>query len=608
MTSRFTRRAFLRFVPIGTAGVALLAACGGTVSTPTTAPAAGQSTAPPTAAQPTAASVGGAASAIPSASAVASTPVASAIGSAAPSAAAGGAAVKGGTLTYGNSKPAKNVINPLNTIGTGQNVLIEALFLRLVYGRQWGDGMDPRNDGPLDLAVAETMTEIERDRVWDFTIRKNVKWHDGQPVTVDDVIFGIWLALNKNAKTVNETPLPGIKGGAKLKAEGSTTVEVEGAKKINDNTVRIELERPILNYWVNWGVGYWPMPKHIFGTMPLEKLFDEPYATLPIGNGPFKAVKYVDGQYMEMDANPDFYLGRPNLDKFIVRFGDADTLAAAMEAQEIDGTSVAAGPVLDRLTGLPYVVGNPVPAPHPNGFGVNREQIGAQSAALTKAISYAIDVETLNKQLNSGTLRPSNYLFEHVVGLEQPPSGFPKYTYDPEKARAILKEANWSSAKELRWLMWGKPAAQQDAMQAMLAAVGINAKYSIIDVATVTDQLYRQGNYDIVFSNFGADQDMETNWKYIKSKWFYDDGGFNYTRYANAEVDALWAQALVETDAAKRKALFDQVSLKLGADPPQATLWRGAVSYVWNKRIKGAYPYQYRLPVRPALEKVFIQK
>jgi hypothetical protein len=58
----------------------------------------------------------------------------------------------------------------------------------------------------------------------------------------------------------------------------------------------------------------------------------------------------------------------------------------------------------------------------------------------------------------------------------------------------------------------------------------------------------------------------------------------------------------------KRKDLFDQVTLKLQEMPPQATLSRGSVVYVWNKRVKGAYPYQYRLPVRPALEKVWIQK
>ena len=98
------------------------------------------------------------------------------------------------------------------------------------------------------------------------------------------------------------------------------------------------------------------------------------YATMPVGNGPFKASQYVDGQYMEMVANEDFYAGRPYLDKFVVRFGDADTLTAALEAQEIDGSGVSAGPVYDRLTGLDYLVGNPVPRTHPDGFVVNVER------------------------------------------------------------------------------------------------------------------------------------------------------------------------------------------------------------------------------------------
>ena len=87
--------------------------------------------------------------------------------------------VTGGTFTYGGSKPAVNIINPLNTIGSGQNVLIEAMFLRLVYGIEWGPDVNPQSSGPIDLAVAETMTEVEKDRIWDFKIRKNVLWHDG---------------------------------------------------------------------------------------------------------------------------------------------------------------------------------------------------------------------------------------------------------------------------------------------------------------------------------------------------------------------------------------------------------------------------------------------
>ena len=516
--------------------------------------------------------------------------------------------VQGGTLTYGNSKPSQPIISPLNTVGTGQNVLIEAMFLRLVYGQQWGDDVNPQATGPIELAVAETMTEIEKDRVWEFTIRPNVLWHDGQPVTADDVIFGIWLSLNKNAKTSSETPVVGILGGDRLKNEGAAVgdISVEGATKIGENGVRIELVAPIPNYWVDWSVGYWPMPMHIFGQMPFEQLFAEPYATMPVGNGPFKASQYVDGQYMEMVANEDFYAGRPYLDKFIVRFGDADTLTAALEAQEIDGSGVTPGPVYDRLTGLDYLVGNPVPRNHPDGFVVNVERFPEHAAGLNRAIQHAIDVETINTQLYSSTLRPSNYLFEHVVGLEQPPAGFENRTYDPDKARAILEEIGWDTNTELSWMMWSPPAALQDAMQAMLAEVGIKSKYQIIDAATVIDELYRNANYDISFGNFGPAQSMEDNWKYIKCGWGYDDGGFNYARYCNEEIDTAWQAGLDAADETARKAAFDDLTLKLNATPPQATTWRQSIIYVWNQRVRGAYPYQYRLPVRPAFEKVWI--
>ena len=182
---------------------------------------------------------------------------------------------------------------------------------------------------------------------------------------------------------------------------------MEGATKIGDRGLRIELEDPIANYWVNWSVGYWPYPKHVFGEMPFEQIWGEPYALNPIGNGPFKALNYVEGQYMEMEANPDFYLGKPLLDKFVVRFGDPDTLTAALEAQEIDGTIVTAGPVLDRISSLDYLVPSSVPATHPFGFVFNWERWPDHAGALGRAVWNAIDMETLNAQLFSGTLRPS---------------------------------------------------------------------------------------------------------------------------------------------------------------------------------------------------------
>jgi peptide/nickel transport system substrate-binding protein len=348
------------------------------------------------------------------------------------------------------------------------------------------------------------------------------------------------------------------------------------------------------------------MPKHIFGQMPFSKLFDPPYNTMPVGNGPFKAVKYVEGQYIQMAANPDFYLGKPKTDNYIVRFGDGNTLAAEMEAQEIDGMGAGAGPVYDHLTGLPYVVGNPVPNTIPVGFSVNYKTV-PNPGMVTQAISYAIDVDTYNKQLGSNTLVPSNYLFQHIVGFETPPDGFRKLEYNPDKAKAILQQIKWDSSKALRSVKWSPPTPGDDALHAMLAAVGIKTQYKQIDVATIYDQLYRGNDWEVCWANMSGDQDLQSVWKYIKCGWNYDQGGFNFEKYCNQEVDTLWQQGLNETDAAKRKQVFDQISLKLQDASPEAVVWRPSVTYVWNKRVKGAYPYQYRLPVRPALEKVHIQ-
>jgi peptide/nickel transport system substrate-binding protein len=357
---------------------------------------------------------------------------------------------------------------------------------------------------------------------------------------------------------------------------------------------------------VNWSVGYWPYPKHIFGETPFEELFNPPYATMPIGNGPFKAVQFVEGQYMEMEANPDFFAGKPLLDRFIVRFGDPDTLTAALEAGEIHGMGVGAGPVYDRLTSLGNIVGNPVPRDHPDGFSVNRERFPDLGGALTKAMMYAIDVPMINEQLASGTLRPSNYLFEHVVGLETPPEGLPVYPYDPDAARAVLAEAGWDSNTELSWMVWSPPSPTYDAMAAMLADVGIKTAFTQIDVATIYDELYREKNWDIHYGNFGAAQSMLDNWRYIKCGWGYDEGGWNNVAYCNEEADALWQQALDEPDWDTAVPIWNEVTLALAEDPPQGTLSRGSVSYVWSDRVQGAYPYQYRLPVRNAFERVWL--
>ncbi len=518
----------------------------------------------------------------------------------------------GGTFVFGTSALPWPEVHPLGSGSTTQWTVIQPTFMRLAWGLQWGDGMSPSFEADIEPGVAESVTIVEPDRVWEFKIRTDVTWHDGAPVTIDDCIFGIWLSLNKDAAARSMTALRPILGAPKLMDEGAGQAQgpfdysVEGVTKVDDTTLRLELTVATPNFWADSTVSIWPMPLHILGEQSITAMNEEPFARTPVGNGPFKIANFVEGQYYELEAYEDFHLGRPLLDKLIIRFGDGDTLTAALESGEIQGTIVSAGQVYDRLIGLDGFVGDLVPRLLPIGFAINAERWPEHAGSLNKAIMHAIDVQSLSDSLNSGTFRPTNYLFEHIVGFETPPDGFPTYDYDPAKAQAILTEIGWDTSTTLEWIMWSAPTATTDAMQAMLSAVGINTEYKVIDAAAVVPELYQAGNFDIVHANFQGSQSFNFMWLNIGCHLKYDDGGFNYARYCDENVDALWQQGLDATDAAERKAIFDEVSLALAANPPQATLWRPSLTYVYSSRVQGAFPYQDVFSVRAPWERVWI--
>jgi peptide/nickel transport system substrate-binding protein len=143
-------------------------------------------------------------------------------------------------------------------------------------------------------------------------------------------------------------------------------------------------------------------------------------------------------------------------------------------------------------------------------------------------------------------------------------------------------------------------------MQAMLSQVGINTTFRIIDSAAQNDILLAAMDYDLVFRNFGADQLGGNNHMYFECGNTWEEGGYNQSSYCNEEVDALWAEADQAADLETIKEIFDQITLLLQDDPPLAMLWRQSIGYGWNERVRGAYPYQYRLPVRPAWERVWL--
>jgi len=536
----------------------------------------------------------------------AAAPSAISVPTAAPSSETG--PVRGGTLTYGTGTPPLLGYIPGMAWSYSQAPQIDSMFLRLVYGRQFVEGMEPPIDGPLEMGVAQSMVEIEPDRVWEFELRQDVFWHDGEPVTADDVILGIWMSINKDLNPRGPSAA-GIMGTTRLQSEGGgSEIFVEGATKLGDYAIRIELEEPILNYWKFYDTGYYPMPYHLLSDNP-AKAMEQPFATEPVGNGAFKVVRFVEGQFLELEANEDFYLGRPYLDKLIFRIApDADTLTIAMEAQEIDGmfTGIPTAAQYGRMTQLPYVMGTSVLMASPHGFKVNNVRFPEQHAALQKAIAHALDVNTLNREFYLGTAVEHNYKLYHSVGLETPPSGYPTPEYNPDKARQILQEANWDTNQELEWLAWYQPWAFHDAIAAMLAEVGIKTTFRRIDSATVVQELYVDSNWDIIWTSSSGTSDMETMWREFQCGSVYEEGGSNNSGYCNPEIDALWQQGIDESDPERRKELFAQAMLLMADDPYMTVIFSPNVTHVWNTRVNGAFPFHHFQAIRPPLERVWV--
>lgn len=484
------------------------------------------------------------------------------------------------------------------------------MFLRLVYGNTWTEGMVPPTNSPIELGVAETMTEIEKNRVWEFTLREKVRWHDGKPVTADDLIFGAWMSLNRKLPVEISAPKPnGVLGAAKLLDEGSDTIGVEGITKLGERAVRIELERATPGYWTQFYNAFYPMPLHALGEKPASA-FEAPFATMPLGNGAFKPVRYVDEQYIELEANEDFYLGRPYVDRLFFRvFPSGAGTWLALEAGEVDGFFAG---IPDenyrRYTQLPFVEGVLMPMASPHGFKFNAARFPKEYADLHKASLFAIDAEFLNTTYYGGALNLHNYNFRHSYGLETPPQGYPTYMHSPEKAREILTKINWDTNRVLDWLVWYEPWEFHEAIAAMLAEAGIKTQFVRVDGAAVTKALYEESTFDFIYTSSYGGSDMRQMWAQFRCGATTLNGGSNNNGYCNSELDALWEQAILETDEAKRKESFDKISLMMGENPPMATWMSPNVAHVWNRRVRGAYPFHHFLPVRAALERVWIAK
>ncbi|MFN8593740.1 MAG: ABC transporter substrate-binding protein [Thermomicrobiales bacterium] len=434
---------------------------------------------------------------------------------------------------------------------------------------------DPEMNPIPDLA--ESWEISEDGTVYTFKLRQDVQFHDGTPMTADDVLYTAQLTLDENINSPYRS---------KFIIDGEPVVW----EKIDDHTVQATLPKPFGPFLAKLSradeIFFTILPKHI-----MEQCADMASCSInqqPIGTGPYKFVEYVPDQRLVLEAHDAYHQGKPGV-KQVVRlaYPNEQSALAALKSGEIDVTALReAGNVKaaeddENITVYRY---------DSNWIFAGRMNMTnpiLQDQAVRTAIAHAIDRENLVKAAVSPTATVGNSPIS--IGWAASPD-VPVFDYDPEKAKALLEEAGWTgdgirqkdgTPLSIGITIYPDYAAPDIAagMQQFLQQVGIELKINQLEYANFETEVYQNKNFDIYldWQGFGVDPDIASRWLTSTA----EEGTYlaNPSNYSNPAVDAaLNAAAVALTQDERAQKLWEAQNL-ITADVPAFWL------YLWQAQM-----------------------
>lgn len=416
---------------------------------------------------------------------------------------------------------------------------------------------------------------------WTFTLRDAVKWHDGEPLTVDDVVFSFNYL---KAKT----------GAAWFMSEIG---QVQSVTQVSGNQVAITLARPFAPFLQSIAETVFIFPKHIWENVDDPKKFTGPEAV--IGSGPYRLLEYnrQEGTYL-YEANHDFFLGDPYVQR--MEFVPASDPALALANGQVDAFDKFGGVTDEMLSPFgkpPFVVKKASGEWGMNiYFNLSADKSPVRDVRVRQAIAYAIDRQEMVDRILFGFGDPGSPGFLPPANPYYNPNA-PTYPHNPEKAKALLEEAGFKDDGQ-----GGRRSSDGTVLQltltystsdsprivemvtAALAQVGIRVKPVAMDQASL-DAAAQSGNYEMVlvgFGGMGSDPDL------LRRNFASGSQAVGFQRargYNNPEFDALAEKQVSLANENERRKLVDQMQAILAQDLPALPLYYTARVVVYNSQV-----------------------
>jgi len=419
----------------------------------------------------------------------------------------------------------------------------------------------------LEGELAESW-EISGDNLTiTFHLRKGVTWHDATPFTSADVLFTYRMYIDPQVPT----------------SYAEDFKQVVKADTPDDYTFRVTYAKPYAPALESWGTAI--HPKHLLEGVEVTK---SPLIRHPIGTGPYRFVQWDAGEKVVLEANPDYYEGRPNIDRVVYRvIPDQTTTFLELQAGGLDFMG---------LTPIQYANQTDTPAFRRNfekyrylGFGYsylgyNLEKELFRDKRVRQAISYAIDKQEiidgvllgLGKAV-TGPYKPDHWVNNPNVRI---------YEHNPAKARELLGEAGWhdsdgdglldKSGQPLSFTIVTNQGNDQRAktaeiIQRRLKDVGIDVKIRIIEWAAFLKEFIFPGNFDATILGWtgGPEPDQYNIWHSSKT----GPRELNFIKYKNSEVDDLLERGRRTFDRDERKRIYDRFQEILAEEQPYTFLF-----------------------------------
>lgn len=442
---------------------------------------------------------------------------------------------------------------PALMIGITQNGPAQMVAGNIYEGLlRYGPNLEPRS------GLAESWTVSEDAKVYTFKLKSDVQWHDGRPFSAADVLFSVEFLKQTHPRARNNLLL------------------LEKVEAPDDLTVVFTLKEPFGPFLSIFEVGSMPMiPKHLYAGTDYKT---NPANNTPIGTGPFMFKEWRKGSFIRLVKNPNYHVkDKPYVDEINWQvIPDAVARSVAFETGKVDVLPAGSVenfdvPRLGKLkdvcvTSAGWELFSPIAM-----LWLNNRAGPTSNKLFRQAVMFAIDRNFARDvvwnhlgRVATGPVASNLPFYTNEV---------PRYDYNPNRARALLKESGYDGQKVRllplpygeTWMRWGEAVRQN------LLDVGINVEMVATDIPGYGQKL-SNWDFDIGFTYMAqyGDPALGVGRIYISSQIAKGSPFNNVAGYSNPDIDRLFSDGAVATPISKRREIYERVQKILTEEVPVA--------------------------------------